>query len=76
MDDAEWLSQHDAARQLGVAVIRIGALVACGHLAAAENRAGQAGVTITSVQAEKGWRETASTWAKFVRLLKDSISFL
>lgn len=73
-DDA-WLSQPEAARQLGTALFRIGALIACGHLAPAENSAGRTGVTITSVQAEKTWRDTATYRAKALRLLKDTIGF-
>ncbi|MYS34276.1 hypothetical protein K388_06514 [Streptomyces sp. KhCrAH-43] len=73
-DDA-WLSQPEAARQLGIALFRVGALIACGHFAPAENSAGSAGVTITSVQAEKTWRDSATYRAKVLRLLKDTIGF-
>ncbi|MFH9554674.1 DNA-binding protein [Streptomyces sp. NPDC017435] len=74
--DDVWLSQPKAARQLGIALFRIGALIACGHLAPAENSAGRAGVTITSVQAEKTWRDSATYRAKALRLLKDTIGFI
>ncbi|WP_326844288.1 DNA-binding protein [Streptomyces sp. NBC_01281] len=73
-DDA-WLSQPQAARQLGIALFRIGALIACGHLTPSENSAGRAGVTITSVQVEKTWRDSATYRAKTLRLLKDTIGF-
>lgn len=73
--DDVWLSQPEAARQLGIAVFRIGALIACGHLAPAENPAGKAGVTITSVEAEKTWRDSATYRARAFRLLKDTIGF-
>ncbi|MGW6209242.1 DNA-binding protein [Streptomyces sp. NPDC055089] len=73
-DDA-WLSQPEAARQLGIALFRIGVLIACGHLAPAENPAGRAGVTITSVEAEKTWRESATRRAKALRTLKDAIGY-
>ncbi|MFG2409558.1 DNA-binding protein [Streptomyces brevispora] len=73
--DDVWLSQPEAARQLGIALFRIGALIACGHLAPAENSAGRAGVTITSMQAEKTWRDSATYRAKALRLLKDTIGF-
>lgn len=73
--DDVWLSQPEAARQLGIALFRIGALIACGHLAPAENAAGRAGVTISSVQAENAWRGSATYRAKALRLLKDSIGF-
>ncbi|MFE3329908.1 DNA-binding protein [Streptomyces sp. NPDC059176] len=75
VEDDAWLSQPEAARQLGIAVFRIGVLIACGHLSPAENPAGNAGVTITSVQAEKTWRNNATIHAKALRLLKDTIGF-
>jgi hypothetical protein len=75
VQDNEWLSQPEAARQLGIALIRVGSLIACGHLAPAENPAGRAGVTLTSVQAEQTWRQNAIFRAKAIRLLKDTIGF-
>lgn len=75
MADDAWLSQAEAARQLGIALFRVGALIACGHLVAAEDSAGCAGVTLTSVQVEKTWRESATYRAKTLRLLKDTVSF-
>ncbi|MHA6759941.1 DNA-binding protein [Streptacidiphilus sp. PAMC 29251] len=74
-DDA-WLSQPAAAAELGIAVIRIGVLIACEHLTPAENQAGHAGVTRVSVAAEHHWRQTASLRAKLTRLAKDTIGFL
>ncbi|MGW0933760.1 DNA-binding protein [Streptomyces sp. NPDC002666] len=73
-DDA-WLSQPEAARQLGIVLFRIGVLITCGHLAPAADSAGRAGVTITSVEAEKSWRHSATRRAKARRLLKDTIRF-
>lgn len=73
--DDTWLSQPEAARQLGIVLFRVGVLIACDHLAPAENSAGRAGVTITSVEAEKTWRDSATRRAKALRLLKDSLSF-
>jgi hypothetical protein len=58
-----------------VALVRIGALIACGHLAPAENSAGRAGVTITGGQAERTWRDSATYRAKSVCLLKDTNGF-
>jgi hypothetical protein len=75
VEDDAWLSQPEAARQLGIAAFRVGVLIACGHLAPAENPAGTAGVTITSVRAEKTWRDNATIRAKSLRLLKDTIGF-
>jgi hypothetical protein len=76
VDDDAWISQPDAAQLLGVTVIRIGALIACGHLAPAENSAGQAGVTTASVRTETEWRQTAPIRAKLTLLIKDTINFV
>ncbi|MFF3968075.1 DNA-binding protein [Streptomyces griseorubiginosus] len=75
VEDDAWMSQPEAARHLGIALIRVGMLIANGHLAPAENPTGQAGVTTTSVQAEKTWRANATIPAKFARLLKDTINW-
>jgi len=71
-----WVSQSDAAGKLGIVLIRIGALIACGHLTPAENPAGQAGVTRASVDAEHHWRQTASLRAKLTRLARDTLDFI
>ncbi|KQX69504.1 hypothetical protein ASD48_40520 [Streptomyces sp. Root1310] len=73
-DDA-WMSQPEAARHLGVTLIRVGMLIANRRLTPAENPAGQAGVTTASVQAEKTWRANATQRAKLTRLLKDTINW-
>jgi hypothetical protein len=61
---------------LGIAVIRIGMLIACDHLVPAENSAGQAGVTRASVDAEHHWRQNATLRAKLTRLAKDTFGFM
>jgi hypothetical protein len=75
VEDDLWMSQPEAARQLGIALIRIGALIANGHLTPVENPVGRAGVSIASVQAERIWRENAPLRAKVARLLTDAISW-
>ncbi|MGQ4328618.1 DNA-binding protein [Streptomyces hayashii] len=75
VEDDAWLSQPEAARQLGLALPRVGMLIANGRLVPAENPAGRAGVTTSSVEAEKIWRENAKVRAKFIRLLKDTINW-
>ncbi|MEU6807731.1 DNA-binding protein [Streptomyces sp. NPDC046831] len=75
VEDDAWMSQPEAARHLGIALISVGMLIANGHLTAAENPIGQAGVTTTSVQAEKTWRVNATIPAKFARLLKDTVNW-
>ncbi|WP_121709075.1 DNA-binding protein [Streptomyces sp. E5N91] len=75
VEDDAWMSQPEAARRLGVTLIRVGMLLANRRLIPAENPAGQAGVTIASVQAEETWRANAKKWAKLARLLKDTINW-
>jgi len=75
VEDDAWMSQPEAARRLGVTLIQVGTLVANRRLIPAENPAGQAGVTIASVQAEETWRANATKTAKFARLLKDTINW-
>lgn len=75
MDD-EWVSQFDAADRLGVSMYRVGQLIANGTLQAAENPAGQAGVTSLSVAAEREWRRTASAASKLRRLLRDLVRWI
>ncbi|MEU9367166.1 DNA-binding protein [Streptomyces avermitilis] len=75
VEDDAWMSQPEAARRLGVTLIRVGMLIANRRLIPAENRSGQAGVITASVQAEETWRANASRRAKFARLLKDTINW-
>ena len=74
--DDEWLSQPDAAARLGIAVIRVGVLIACEHLVPAHNPAGHAGLTRASVDTEHHWRQNATLRAKLTRLAKDTIGFI
>jgi hypothetical protein len=73
VEDGVWMSQPEAAHYLGIALIRIGVLIANDHLAPAENPLGQSGVTTASVETEKMWRANATIRAKSIRLLKDTI---
>ncbi|MFJ2021908.1 DNA-binding protein [Streptomyces nodosus] len=75
VEDDAWMSQPEAARHLGIALTRVGMLIANGHLIPAENPAGRAGVTTASVEAEKTWRANATIRTKFTRLLKDTINW-
>lgn len=69
------MSQPEAARHLGIALVRVGMLIANGHLTPAENPAGRAGVTAASVEAEKTWRVSAAIRAKSLRFLKDTLNW-
>ncbi|MEW2051067.1 DNA-binding protein [Streptomyces sp. NPDC005476] len=75
-EDDAWMSQREAARHLGVTLIRVGMLIANRRLIPTESLAGQAGVTTASVQAEETWRATATKRAKLARLLKDTINWV
>jgi hypothetical protein len=75
VSDEEWISQHGAARRLDVAVARIGLLIAHDRLTPVENAAGEAGVTVRSVEELIHWRETASIRQKVLRALKDNLQF-
>ncbi|WP_333735688.1 DNA-binding protein [Streptomyces sp. IBSBF 2806] len=75
VEDDAWMSQPDAARHLGVTLIRVGVLIANRRLIPAENPAGRAGVTTAGVLAEETWRANATKRAKLTRLLKDTINW-
>ncbi|THA70681.1 DNA-binding protein [Streptomyces sp. A0958] len=72
----DWISQHEAARILGISVGRIGMLISTGHLAPAHSPTGEAGVTKISLREEADWRKSATIFGKMHRILKDSIKFL
>jgi len=57
-----WVSQREAARELNVAVLRIGLLIANEHLEAAEDLERNMGVTRISLDAERRW------WQETLRL--------
>ena len=75
VEDDAWMSQPEAARHLGVTLIRVGMLIANRRLIPAENPAGRAGVTTASVQTEETWRANATKRAKLTRPLKDTINW-
>lgn len=76
VEDAEWVSQFDAADHLGVGVFRIGSLIANDHLVPAENPNGLAGVTRTSVEVEREWRASASLLQRLRRLVSDALNWV
>lgn len=71
VSDGDWVSQFDAADALHVGLYRVGSLIANGHLRAAENSTGEAGVTRASLEQERRWRSSASPFRKTVRLIRD-----
>ena len=71
VSSGDWVSQFDAADELGVSTWRVGALISNGHLQPAEDPAGLAGVSRASLKEEVRWRSEATSWARAVRRLKD-----
>ena len=67
--DEHWVSQEDAARQLGISQERLAfGPVAVRALRRATNSGGVVGVTVDSLRAEALWRETAPTLARLRRV--------
>lgn len=69
----QWLSQAEAAQRLNVGVLRISWAIACENLDPANNPAGEAGVTLTSVDREIQWRANATWGARFRRALRSTV---
>jgi hypothetical protein len=71
LPSAAMVTQHEAARYLGVSPGKIGWLVFRGHLAGSRH-----GVTAGSLRREKQWRATASPGQKVRRVLTDALQTL
>ena len=54
--DAEWVSQFEAARELGIRGFRVGVLIMSGQLDPVHNGRGQAGVSRSSVETQRSRR--------------------
>ena len=74
--DSDFISQWDAAAELGIAPARIGWRIACGHLDAAEDAHRTMGVTRQSLEQERAWVSTATFWAKVRRTVRALLGFL
>ena len=72
----EWISQAEAAERLNVSVFRVGWAIACENLAPADTPAGEAGVTLASVDRELRWRANATWAAKVRRGIRSSVRWL
>ena len=76
-DPREWVSQYDAARELGINVFRIGNLISNDHLEAAETASREMGVTRASLDVELRWRRAAPRLRRWLlRPLRDSLNWL
>lgn len=76
VDDSEWASQYDAAKELKLGMFRLSFVLANDHLDSVENSKKEQGVTRKSIAAEKQWRKDASFFKKFVRTLSDIINWI
>lgn len=75
LEPPAWVSQHDAARELGINVLRIGNLISNDHLAPAETASREMGVTRASVDAALSWRREASRLQRrLLRPLRDILN--
>lgn len=82
----DWLSQPDAAEILGVSIGIIGWRIAFGHLDPAEcpertygfaaGRSPEPGVTRGSVDRESSWQLQASAAHRWLRRLKDMLTWI
>lgn len=59
VSEPEFVSQEQAAAELGITVGRVGWRIACEHLDAAENADRKMGVTRLSLDKELAWQRTA-----------------
>lgn len=84
VDEAEWMSQYDAAEALGINIVRVGWLVANDHLDAVETT-GQVwpdsgrpvpGVTREGVERELRWRQETARWRKLRRVVADLMDYV
>lgn len=71
-----WVSQHDAARELGVCVFRIGVLISNDHLEAAETDAREMGVSRASLDNELCWRRQAPFARRWLRPMRDILNWV
>jgi len=72
----DFLSQYDAAKILGVSVLRVGWLIACENLDPADGPSGEAGVTVASVECEARWRANATVGQRLRRGIGSSLRWL
>ena len=69
LESPAWVSQREAAREMNVAVLRIGLLIANEHLAAKEDLERNMGVTGISLDAERRW------WQETLRLSAGDVAY-
>jgi hypothetical protein len=71
LNPPEWVSQHEAAKDLGIRLVRIGVLISNDHLEPAENTQCEMGVSRNSLEVEKRWRNEAPRIKKMLRPFVD-----
>ena len=75
LEPPEWVSQADAATDLGVSVGKVGFLIASGHLEPSETATGEMGVSRASLDRERAWRLGTSRLGRRRRAAKDALSW-
>ena len=75
LESPAWVSQREAARELNVAVLRIGLLTANEHLEAKEDLERNMGVTRISLDAERRWWQETPPAVRRLRPLRDSVNW-
>ncbi len=73
--DEDWVSQHAAAKRLGIPVFAVGWGVANEHLEPVRNSRGDEGVTVGSLERELAWRAGASRAARLRRFARDLLDY-
>lgn len=76
LESPAWVSQREAARELNIAVLRVGLLIANEHLQPAEDRERNMGVTRISLDAERRWRRETPLAIRLLRPLRDTVNWL
>lgn len=77
LEPPAWVSQYDAARELGINIFRIGNLISNDHLEPAETASREMGVTRASLDEELKWRREAPRLRRWLlRPLRDSVNWL
>ncbi len=76
LNPPDWVSQPDAARELGTNLGMIGLLIVNGHLEPAETSLREMGVTRESLDAENAWRRSAPLARRVRRRLRDVLNWL
>ena len=76
VSDSEWVSQFDAAADLGVSLFAVLQFLWVRRLVPAEDSCGRGGVTRSSLEEKLAWRRKSTLGQRFVRRVKDFAQFV